>query len=161
MPLSNNKWKISGACWGLQFLWSKSKYRLFIPSRPPLPCQLRYISLCGLAWSIFNGDPDFNVEKNILGDDDLVGNNQSEIVLSVDAECDLQLVDCSQLGDQLLHLLPRWRQVQTGDKVVSKLPPNCPKVVSKLSQSCPLIALKLSKFIYCLAGAKFRQVTKL
>ena len=86
-----------------------------------LPCQLRYISLCGLAWSIFNGDPDFNVEKNILGYDDLVGNNQSEIVLSADAERDLKLVDRSQLGDQLLHLLPRWRQVQTGDKVVPRL----------------------------------------
>ena len=125
---------ISRACLHSRLLWSKSKYRLFIPSRPLLPApiyQSLWPGLINIQWRSW-----FQRWKEYSCDDDLVENIESEIVLSVDAERDLQLVDRSQLGDQLLHLLPRWRQVQTGDKVVSKLSPRYLKVVSKLSPSC-------------------------
>ena len=82
-----------------------------------LPCQLQYISLCGLAWSIFNGDPDFNIERNIL------------VMMIL-----LKILRVKLFYLQMLNVISNW-----------------------------LIALNsaINFFIYCLAGAKFRQVTKL
>ena len=39
----------------------------------------------------------------------------SDLWLGSDVARDLKLAHCSQLSNQLFHLLPRWRQVQTGD----------------------------------------------
>ena len=43
------------------------------------------------------------------------------------------------------HLLPCWRQDQTGDKVVPRLPSSCLIVVPNLSQNCRQVVPKLSR----------------